>query len=65
VRTQSETSDKATKKAGSGSENLRAWAQENAWLQSAKLEDEGEALARMVEDRLCNIGAEVRFKYLK
>jgi hypothetical protein len=57
VRIQTGRADSARE----GKEDLGAEAPENTGLQSDKLEDEGEALARIVEKSLCSVDAEVGF----
>ncbi len=52
-----------TDSAREGTEDVGAEAPENVGLQSDKLEDEGEALARIVEKSLCSVDAEVVFLY--
>ncbi len=57
VRMQTGRSDRARE----GKEDVGADAPENTGLQSDKLEDEGEALARIVEKSICSVDAEVVF----
>ncbi len=57
VRIQTGRSDSARE----GKENVGAAAPKNTGLQSDKLQDEGEALARIVEKSLCSVDAEVGF----
>ncbi len=60
VRIQTGRADNARE----GTEDVGAEAPENTGLQSEKLEDEGEALARIVEKSLCSVDAEVGFLYI-
>jgi hypothetical protein len=60
VRIQTGRSDSAREE----KEDVGAEAPENTGLQSDKLEDEGEALARIVEKSLCSVDAEVVFFYI-